>query len=61
MGKTVVAAGPHAHEATKGMVTFMVSPQLALQEEQVNFKVGIQAWTGWKAHKKNKGRNIFPD
>lgn len=37
MGKTVVAAGPHAHEATKGMVTFMVSPLLALQEEQVSF------------------------
>jgi ATP-dependent helicase YprA (DUF1998 family) len=41
MGKTVVAAGPHAHEATKGMVSFMVSPLLALQEEQVSFiKVG---------------------
>lgn len=40
MGKTVVAAGPHAHEATKGMVSFMVSPLLALQEEQVRFKVG---------------------
>jgi ATP-dependent helicase YprA (DUF1998 family) len=41
MGKTVVAAGPHAHEATKGMVSFMVSPLLALQEEQVSFKVSI--------------------
>ena len=41
MGKTVVAAGPHAHEATKGMVTFMVSPLLALQEEQVIIKKGI--------------------
>lgn len=41
MGKTVVAAGPHAHEATKGMVTFMVSPLLALQEEQViEFRIG---------------------
>lgn len=36
MGKTVVAAGPHAHEATRGMVTFMVSPLLALQEEQAS-------------------------
>jgi superfamily II DNA helicase RecQ len=35
-GKTFVAAGPHAHEATKGMVTFMVSPLIALQEEQVS-------------------------
>jgi len=37
-GKTFVAAGPHAHEGTKGMVTFMVSPLIALQvqEEQVS-------------------------
>ena len=34
-GKTAIAAGPHAHEKTKGMVTFMVSPLIALQEEQV--------------------------
>jgi superfamily II DNA helicase RecQ len=34
-GKTFVAAGPHAHEGTEGMVTFMVSPLIALQEEQV--------------------------
>lgn len=34
-GKTTVAAGPHALEATKGMVTFMVSPLIALQDEQV--------------------------
>ena len=35
-GKTFVAAGPHAHEKTEGMVTFMVSPLIALQEEQVS-------------------------
>ena len=35
-GKTAVAAGPHAHPAAKGMVSFMVSPLIALQEEQVN-------------------------
>lgn len=34
-GKTAVAAGPHAHPAVKGLVTFMVSPLIALQEEQV--------------------------
>jgi len=34
-GKTAVAAGPYAHEKTAGMVTFMVSPLIALQEEQV--------------------------
>ena len=35
-GKTAIAAGPHAHEKSKGMVTFMVSPLIALQEEQVS-------------------------
>ena len=35
-GKTVLAAGPFAHERTKGMVSFMVSPLIALQEEQVS-------------------------
>ncbi|KAF5342587.1 hypothetical protein D9611_001979 [Ephemerocybe angulata] len=34
-GKTVVAAGPHAHPLAKGKVTIMVSPLIALQEEQV--------------------------
>ena len=34
-GKTAVAAGPHAHPAAKGLVSFMVSPLIALQEEQV--------------------------
>ena len=34
-GKTAIAAGPHAHEKTRGMVTFVVSPLIALQEEQV--------------------------
>ena len=34
-GKTAVAVGPHAHPAAKGLVTFMVSPLIALQEEQV--------------------------
>lgn len=34
-GKTAIAAGPFAHEDTKGMVTFMVSPLISLQEEQV--------------------------
>lgn len=35
-GKTFIAAGPHAHEACKGKVTFMISPLIALQEEQVS-------------------------
>lgn len=34
-GKTAIAAGPHTHPKVKGMVTFMVSPLIALQEEQV--------------------------
>lgn len=36
-GKTTIAAGPHAHGKVKVMVTFMVSPLIALQEEQVSF------------------------
>jgi ATP-dependent helicase YprA (DUF1998 family) len=35
-GKTTIAAGPHAHEKAEGMVTFMVSPLIVLQEEQVS-------------------------
>ncbi|KAK0467467.1 hypothetical protein IW261DRAFT_1426565 [Armillaria novae-zelandiae] len=34
-GKTVVAAGPHMHEKMQGCVTLMISPLIALQEEQV--------------------------
>ena len=36
-GKTAITAGPHAViDKSKGMVSFMVSPLLALQEEQVS-------------------------
>jgi len=28
-------AGPHAHEKMQGKVTFMISPLIALQDEQV--------------------------
>lgn len=35
-GKTAVAAGPHAHEKMEGKVTFMISPLIALQNEQVS-------------------------
>ncbi|KAF8177452.1 P-loop containing nucleoside triphosphate hydrolase protein [Pholiota molesta] len=34
-GKMAIAAGPYAHEATEGMVTFLVLPLISLQEEQV--------------------------
>ncbi|KAF5338579.1 hypothetical protein D9758_016970 [Tetrapyrgos nigripes] len=34
-GKTAIAAGPHCHEKSKGMVTILVSPLIALQNEQV--------------------------
>ncbi|KAF8064911.1 P-loop containing nucleoside triphosphate hydrolase protein, partial [Lyophyllum atratum] len=34
-GKTAIAAGPHVHEKSNGKVTLMVSPLIALQEEQV--------------------------
>ncbi|KAF8961576.1 P-loop containing nucleoside triphosphate hydrolase protein [Flammula alnicola] len=35
MGKTAVAAGPHAHLSAKGRVTIMVSPLIALHDEMV--------------------------
>jgi ATP-dependent helicase YprA (DUF1998 family) len=35
-GKSAIAAGPFAREDTEGMVTFMVSSLIALQEEQVS-------------------------
>ena len=35
-GKTACAAGPHALPEMKGMVTIMVSPLIALQEEQMS-------------------------
>ena len=35
-GKTAVAAGPHVHEKMQGKVTFMISPLIALQDEQVH-------------------------
>lgn len=35
-GKTAIAAGPHAREKMKGKVIFMISPLIALQDEQVN-------------------------
>lgn len=42
-GKTTIAAGPHAViEKSKGMTTFMVSPLLALQEEQVSCQTDIR-------------------
>lgn len=37
-GKTAIAAGPHIHKKAEGMVTFMISPLIALQNEQVSGK-----------------------
>ncbi|KAF8989723.1 P-loop containing nucleoside triphosphate hydrolase protein [Cyathus striatus] len=45
-GKTMIIAGPHAHEDMTGKVSILVSPLIALQEEQVaTFKneFGLQA------------------
>ncbi|KAE9389310.1 P-loop containing nucleoside triphosphate hydrolase protein [Gymnopus androsaceus JB14] len=33
-GKTAIVAAPHAHPASEGKVTFLVSPLIALQDEQ---------------------------
>ncbi|KAJ7704750.1 P-loop containing nucleoside triphosphate hydrolase protein [Mycena metata] len=35
MGKTTIAAGPHAHPTSAGKVTLMISPLIALHDEQV--------------------------
>ncbi|KAJ7038353.1 P-loop containing nucleoside triphosphate hydrolase protein [Mycena alexandri] len=34
MGKTTIAAGPHAHPSSAGKVTLMISPLIALHDEQ---------------------------
>ena len=34
-GKTAIAAGPHFHESGKGGVTLVISPLIALHDEQV--------------------------
>ncbi|KAK0486708.1 P-loop containing nucleoside triphosphate hydrolase protein [Armillaria luteobubalina] len=36
LGKTAIAAGPHAHPSSEGKVTLMISPLIALHDEQVN-------------------------
>ena len=38
-GKTLIAAGPHAHERMAGKVTIMISPLIGLQEEQVYYQL----------------------
>lgn len=35
-GKTMIAAGPHAHSSSEGKVTSMISPLIALHDEQVS-------------------------
>lgn len=35
-GKTAIVAGPHLHPSSKGKVTLMVSPLIALHEEMVS-------------------------
>ncbi|KAK0437644.1 P-loop containing nucleoside triphosphate hydrolase protein [Armillaria borealis] len=36
LGKTAVAAGPHTHPSSEGKVTLMISPLIALHDEQVD-------------------------
>ena len=36
-GKTACVAGPYALPETQGLVTLMVSPLIALQEEQISY------------------------
>lgn len=39
MGKTTIAAGPHAHPTSAGKVTLMISPLIALHDEQVSSSI----------------------
>lgn len=41
LGKTGVAAGPHVHPSSKGKVTIMVSPLIALHDEMVSFAMYV--------------------
>ena len=40
-GKTAIAAGPHYHDSAKGGVTLMISPLIALHDEQVSISYSI--------------------
>jgi len=39
LGKTAIVAGPHMHPSSKGKVTLMVSPLIALHDEQVSIYI----------------------
>jgi ATP-dependent helicase YprA (DUF1998 family) len=39
LGKTAIVAGPHMHPSSKGKVTLMVSPLIALHNEQVSIYI----------------------
>jgi hypothetical protein len=39
MGKTTIAAGPHAHPTSTGKVMLMISPLIALHDEQVSCSI----------------------
>jgi superfamily II DNA helicase RecQ len=47
-GKTAIAAGPHAHKSSIGKVTLMISPLIALHDEQVRLDLHLprKALTG---------------
>lgn len=42
LGKTAIVAGPHLHPSSKGKVTLMVSPLIALHDEQVSTTLSIR-------------------
>ncbi|KAJ6450297.1 hypothetical protein C8R45DRAFT_849132, partial [Mycena sanguinolenta] len=43
-GKTAIAAGPHAHKSSEGKVTLMISPLIALHDEQVRHRTSDLGW-----------------
>lgn len=40
-GKTMIGAGPHVHASSKGKVSIVVSPLIALHNEQVSIKLTL--------------------
>lgn len=45
LGKTAIAAGPHVHTRSKGKVTIMVSPLIALHDKMVSDFITIDTST----------------
>ncbi|TFK58862.1 P-loop containing nucleoside triphosphate hydrolase protein [Pluteus cervinus] len=54
-GKTAIAAGPHVHAQSKGMVTILVSPLIALQDEHAESMIKEHKLTAVAVNSTNGG------